>query len=145
MFTSSTYSIQSNFEEVSCLGQMIHKMVADLGMCEVDSARIELGVVEALNNVVEHAYQLQPNHKIKVIFQPSNNHVVIHIIDTGIPVEQGLFSVDDNQQEVKEHSMLEDVPEGGWGLTLIKSIMDEVSYKSENGTNCLTLLKKMSR
>lgn len=144
MFTTTTYSIESDFEEVSQLGQAIHKMVADAGMGEIDSARVELGVVEALNNVVEHAYQLQPNHKIKIIFEPSKNNVVIHIIDTGITMEQNLFPIDDNQKEVKELGRFQDVPDGGWGIALIKSIMDEVSYKSENGTNHLTLLKKMN-
>lgn len=144
MFTSTTYFIESNFEEVSHLGQAIHKMVADAGMGEVDSARVELGVVEALNNVVEHAYQWQLNHKIKVVFESSKNYVVIHIIDTGMAMGKSLFYVDNNQQEVKEHIVLEDIPEGGWGLALIKSIMDEVSYNSENGINHLTLLKKMN-
>jgi serine/threonine-protein kinase RsbW len=145
MPTSTTYSIESDFEEVSYLGQAIHKLVAIAGMDEVDSARFELGVVEALNNVIEHGYQLQPNHKIKVIFEPSKNYVVIHIVDTGIAMGQSLFSDKENQKEVKEHIVLEDIPEGGWGLALIKSIMDEVSYKSENGINHLTLLKKMNR
>ena len=145
MPTSSTYSIESNFEEVSHLSQAIHKMVADAGMGEVDSARVELGVVEALNNVVEHAYQWQLNHKIKVVFESSKNYVVIHIVDTGIAMGQNLFTHKDNQKEVKEHVEIEDIPVGGWGLALIKSIMDEVSYKSENGINHLTLLKKMNR
>jgi serine/threonine-protein kinase RsbW len=144
MPTSTTYSIESDFEEVSHLGQTIHKLVAIAGMGEVDSARVELGVVEALNNVIEHAYQLQPNHKIKVIFESSKNYIVIHIIDTGIAMGQSLPSIEDNQQELKEHIVREDIPEGGWGLVLIKSIMDEVSYKSENGINHLTLLKKMN-
>ncbi len=145
MPTSTTYSIESDFEEVSCLGQLIHKLAAIAGMDEVDSARVELGVVEALNNVIEHAYQLQPKHKIKVIFESSNSYVVIHIIDTGSAMEQSLFSSKDNQSEVNEYIELEEIPEGGWGLSLIKSIMDEVSYKSENGINHLTLLKKMNR
>jgi serine/threonine-protein kinase RsbW len=144
MPTSTTYSIESDFEEVSHLGQTIHKLVAIAGMGEVDSARVELGVVEALNNVIEHAYQLQPNHKIKVILESSKNYIVIHIIDTGIAMGQSLPSIEDNQQELKEHIVREDIPEGGWGLVLIKSIMDEVSYKSENGINHLTLLKKMN-
>lgn len=144
MPTSTTYSILSDLEEVSRLSQTIHKMVADAGMGEVDSARVELGVVEALNNVIEHAYQLQANHEIKVIFEPSKNYVVIHIIDTGITMQHSLFSAEDNLPEVKEHLELVDIPEGGWGLALIKSIMDEVSYKSENGINHLTLLKKMN-
>jgi serine/threonine-protein kinase RsbW len=119
-------------------------MVAEAGMGEVDSARVELGVVEALNNVVEHAYQLQPNNKIKVIFQPSKDHVVVCIIDTGVAMEQSLLFSDDNQQWSKDLNALENISEGGRGLTLIKSIMDEVSYKSENGINQLTLLKKMN-
>ncbi len=144
MTTSTTYSIQSDFEEVSLLGQTIHKMVLEAGMGEFDSAMVELGVVEALNNVIEHAYQLQPNHKIKIIFEASTNYVVIHIVDTGIAMQKSVFSVKGNQKEVNEHIALEDIPEGGWGLELIKSIMDEVSYKSEGAINQLKLLKKMN-
>jgi serine/threonine-protein kinase RsbW len=143
MLNSTIYSIESNFEAVSHLGQTIHHLAADAGMGEIESARFELGVVEALNNVVEHAYQMQSNHTIKVVCELSKTQFIIHIADKGIAMRQSLFAIN-SQQDIKETSLVEDFPEGGWGLTLIKSIMDEVSYKSENGTNHLTLLKKMN-
>ena len=37
---------------------------------------------------------------------------------------------------------LSEIPEGGMGLSLIASVMDEVTYRSDEGQNLLTLLRR---
>jgi len=45
--------------------------------------------------------------------------------------------------EIDEND-IDSVPESGRGLPIMKTIMDNITYKTVNGKNCLTMIKKRS-
>ncbi len=79
---------------------------------------IELAIGEAVTNIIRHAYQEQPNHKIHLSLTIDKIQFKVTIVDFGRK-----FDPDSH------HPPNLDTPhEGGYGIYLIKKVMDEVHY-----------------
>ena len=96
----------------------------------------ELALHELLTNLVDHAYQGDENRLIKVNMIYDAARILIETQDTGIPSHVDLDNI----------SMPDpaDLAEGGYGVAIIQSLMDEVEYKHENGKNLWKLVKQIS-
>jgi len=105
---------------------------------EID--KLELAVVEAGNNIVEHAYKGRRDGRIWVSLLCFCDRIEIHLEDeAGAPFDPVPRAVPANIQRI------ENVPERGWGLFLITSIMDDVRFESTPGRGRLVLIKKRAR
>lgn len=93
----------------------------------------EIVLAEALNNIVEHAYA-HHDGEIEISLQLRHNELLCHISDTGLPMPGNqlpdgvLASLGD----------LADLPEGGFGWHLIRSLSKDLHYRRENGRNLLS-------
>jgi len=89
-------------------------------------------ITEALNNIIEHAYA-NAMGSIDLGIKMSEYKLIFTFIDNGTPAPKHLFD--------GAHHMPtpEDLPESGWGLALIHTIVDEVSYRYLDDTNYLKL------
>jgi serine/threonine-protein kinase RsbW len=86
---------------------------------------------EAFNNVVIHAYRGRTDGMLDVEAELGSDHMTLRLIDDGVKVD--LSSVDPPD--------LDALPEGGLGIFMIHSLVDEVVYNS--GTpNVLSLTKR---
>jgi serine/threonine-protein kinase RsbW len=71
------------------------------------------------------------------------NRIVLEIIDEAPPMPAGIFA---SASPVEfDESAIHDLPEGGFGLALIKMNMDEVEYTSSGGRNHLRMTKHYGR
>jgi serine/threonine-protein kinase RsbW len=93
----------------------------------------ELALQELLTNLVEHACENDAAKTILVSFTLESNMLIIQTEDTGMRANVNLESV-----EMPDPTEL---AEGGYGMALIKMIMDEVKYTTENGRNIWQLTK----
>ena len=92
---------------------------------------LELAVVEAANNIVEHG-GATGNEGITLKFAVDRGVAVMTLIDRGRPVPQGLYH------------QCRDTPadaEDGRGVGIIRACVDTVHYASADGLNRLTLTK----
>lgn len=103
---------------------------------------VRLSVAEAVNNCIEHAYSNEPGHPIEVSFEMATASVTVTIQDSGRAVPDGVF--DCVQLPEFDPDDLSTFPEGGFGLFIIKTQMDDVSYQSCDGVNTLTLVKSLN-
>jgi serine/threonine-protein kinase RsbW len=87
-------------------------------------------VGEAFNNVAIHGYADGPPGEVVLEIGWTNDEIVMKITDTGL-------SFDPEQVELPD---LDALPEGGMGLFIIRSFMDEVDYQS-GPPNVLRLVK----
>ena len=95
---------------------------------------IILAVHEICTNIVEHAYAGEGGRiKIEIRLDEQPTHIVIDLYDTGKKFDLAAMPEPD----------LEDVLIRGYGLFLIRELMDEVSYKSEAEQNHWRLTKKI--
>lgn len=103
---------------------------------------VRLSVAEALNNCIEHAYGNESGHSIDVKFEADPDSIRIVICDEGAQAPEGMWdNVALPEFDVADTYTL---PEGGFGLYIIKSQMDEVHYGSSDGVNTLILVKRLS-
>lgn len=132
--------ISSNLENVWMVGVTINRLCA-LTLSQTACNEVELAVVEAVNNCIEHAYRNQDGHRISVELALDDEMVSIDIQDSGDPLNPALV------ENVKVNGMdfdpddLENLPEGGMGWFLINSMMDDVHYVSTPEGNRLSLRK----
>jgi serine/threonine-protein kinase RsbW len=103
-------------------------------LCDLPSAAIEtaeLVIVEVLNNIVEHAYA-QSSGEIEVRLGHDGPHILVEIIDTGQPLP-GL------SLPLPKLPDTSDLPEGGFGWYLIRTLASDVTYRRAGGRNMLRL------
>ena len=131
--------IDSHPNNVALIGLAVHAYCDHFFDGEF-SDEVELGIVEALNNVIEHGYQNQFDQPIQVRLELSEQSLVCQIRDFGV---QWCMRESDGQELRQEggETALEDIPEGGFGLFLIRQVMDHVDLRAENPGSMLTLKK----
>lgn len=130
-----------DFDHVRLLG-IAFRAIAETVVPSSEAAQLEIAIVEACNNIVEHVYA----HQIGIItmdIQTTSEKFIVHLRDTGSPVPSGLQLASSPLDFDTDN--LNDLPEGGFGLFLIDTIIDERRYWSENGINTLTLTKNLQR
>jgi serine/threonine-protein kinase RsbW len=100
---------------------------------------MELAVVEAVNNAVEHAHHHQREKRVTVRVRLGPDRIRFTVIDSGAPI--------DFQAALAVSAVLENATqvERGRGLKIIRSLMDEVKYERKGATNQVTLVKYLKR
>ncbi len=96
---------------------------------------IELAVGEALTNAITHAYHGEAGHEIHLALTIDPDKLRLGIRDFGRKFDLSTYSPPDL-----------DVPnEGGYGIFLMRQMMDEVIYDTScNEGTCLELVKYRS-
>ncbi|MGA1869347.1 MAG: ATP-binding protein [bacterium] len=128
--------IDSNIKNVFLIGLAINKICTEIPLSEIESYHLEVCVVEACNNAIEHAYNYKHGNNVEVIVNLYLDRIEFLISDYGkcMKGEPG-FTLDFNPYD-REH-----LPEGKMGFSIIKTLMDRVDYESCNGKNTLSLVK----
>lgn len=132
--------IDSRLENVSLVGGAVRGIANTLCMDSTTSYQLELCVVEAVNNDIKHAYHCQAGHSVEIDVLLYPDRLTFKIYNRGKsmnPAKVELFSFDP--------SKIETLPEGGMGIYILNSLMDEVHYKTINGQNILTLVKYLKK
>ena len=131
-------SLQSRPENVRLLGATV-KGICSCAQCPPeDSGLIQTAIVEALNNVIRHAYQGEPDKTVDVEFQMEPGLLKATIQDEGLGLEAWPNPrLDFDPQDVSS------LPEGGMGIFIINQVMDQGEYTRENGRNVLVMTKSL--
>ncbi|MBW1972372.1 MAG: ATP-binding protein [Deltaproteobacteria bacterium] len=135
--------IESKLENVALLGMAINKLCSLTPLSEVESYQVELCVVEAVNNSIKHAYEGKACNEVEVVFTLYPSKVVVDVCDRGKSMEQSIFNEKQlSALEVDPNDIMK-LSESGRGIPIIKEVMDSVVYKSKEGKNCLTMIKRL--
>lgn len=134
---SITLIIESKIDAIALLSKAIRAICSTVVNDEVMLYNIELCLVEATTNVINHAYQRKPGNLVEVLVTVDDSHVSIQITDSGekiqLPPPKKELNYDSNG--------VISLNESGRGLFLIYNIMDEVSFNVSEGKNVLTMKK----
>ncbi|MCK5918104.1 MAG: ATP-binding protein [Cocleimonas sp.] len=132
-------SITSDFSEVRKLSSELQYFCDQEQLNSDISGVLELILVEAVNNVIEHAYDNKPGFPIDVKFEAFLTKVVICIKDQGLAVPD----VVRNRDAKTDMPNITELPEGGWGLGLIYTLADDIEHSNKNGFNIMIITKKL--
>ena len=137
---SATLTIESELKNVCLVGVMAQSLCRFEGMDGSQCDRVELSVVEAVNNAIIHAYNREPNHLVEVAIRVYPDRMVFEISDRGKRLEKFAPTPPDY-----DPGNLDTLPEEKMGLFLIASPMDRTDYSTESGRNVLTLTKYLKK
>ncbi|HMO17551.1 MAG TPA: ATP-binding protein [Oligoflexia bacterium] len=141
--SNKTLEIQSNLEEVAIVGISSRAIAESLSFSEGAAYEIELAVVEAVTNCIEHAYLYQSDKTVFIQFDVSNESLTIKVEDSGIYWRNFDEQTSKSSPFEFDPEDIENLPEGGMGVSLLVSLMDEVKYERKNNINTLTLKKHL--
>ncbi|WP_108397267.1 ATP-binding protein [Devosia submarina] len=142
MRPSLCLKIDSDLESVGLVAKAVRALCSNgLGPEALDE--VELGVAEAINNVIKHGYAGRKGSSVEIRAVLSIDRVVIDILDQAPAMPQTALEARDPWSRI-ESGQTEDLPESGMGMALIQMTMDEVSYSSDAGINQLRLTKLLA-
>jgi len=78
---------------------------------------------EIFNNIAIHAYQRKGGGTIEITIAPTDRELVIEVTDTGRP-----FDIDE-VPPLPDELDAESLPEGGMGIHIAKTMLDEMTYE----------------
>lgn len=128
-------TIKSTPCQVAPLAQWLQQLLAEQYVEQSTASRLELLLVEAVNNVIEHGYCGIANHEINVAVATHSDRIVLTIVDRGKPPPAA---------ETYSSADLPDpdcLPESGWGVGLINIIADQIQVTRHSGVNTTVLTK----
>ncbi|MDZ7709312.1 MAG: ATP-binding protein [Roseovarius sp.] len=127
--TASEMSVRALLAEVRA-----HLRAADVP--EATCGTVEIVLAEALNNIVEHAYDGAERGKIGLHARLGQAGLVCTLSDRGAMLS-ALHLPEGRLPEIG--SRPEALPEGGFGWFLIRSLTRDIHYTHAHGGNRLTL------
>ena len=101
--------------------------------------RIELGVVEVVNNAIEHAYAGRAGQPVEVeVVLTTHQHMEIIVRDCGESMDSAL--VEGGAMTVPDPDDPGTWLSSGRGLAIVRQLIDEIWYETVDGQNAFHLL-----
>jgi serine/threonine-protein kinase RsbW len=111
-------------------------MMKEGGFDPREVLEVQLAVEEVCTNIVLHAYEGRAGI-IYASVRVQQSILEILIEDDGPPFDPTEYMT----FQGTTHNDIEG-PVGGWGIGLIRTLMDEITYEQRSGKNILCLVKK---
>lgn len=135
-------AIPSELAAVRFAGAALRGVLGEAGWTPDQISSVELCLVEAINNAIEHAYQERAGHQVRVAMKLTAAVLELTVVDRGVampPEVLGGVRAALAAREPADAEAPSELAEGGYGLSLILQLMDEVTYRCEDGENRLAM------
>jgi anti-sigma regulatory factor (Ser/Thr protein kinase) len=137
MSWDATYSIASRRADVAAFADVFESFCMKHGVQTAVMRAFQVAFDEWLTNVVDYAHAGREDAGIEVALAVDGEQLVAEVGDLGEP-----FNPLTDSQEPSLDLEVEDRPIGGLGVHLIRTLMDEVSYRRDDGRNFLRMVKR---
>ena len=126
----------ARFDQLDAIREIAAQAAREAGMDDSGIFGVELSMVEACTNVIEHAYEGLDGGEMECTCDFDDEKLTIIIHDHGKSFDPSSIALPDLDSD------LESRPLGGLGVFLMKKSMDEVRFESlGEGGNLLTMVK----
>jgi serine/threonine-protein kinase RsbW len=136
-----TLRLDSRLENVPLASSALRAMAREVGFAQEESERLELCVVEALTNVIQHAYGGEAGHPVTLFVLVTEEELEMRVHDEGLPMPDGLLE----RPEPDEATEVALLAESGRGLGLMRRIADRMDYRHGPEGNTLVLARRLPR
>jgi len=118
--------------------RFVEEQLENTGCSPKTQMQIELAVEEIFINIASYAYYPETGKAmIRMEIKPEQREVSIIFIDLGIPYNPLAKADPDVTLPFAQRKI------GGLGIFLVKKNMDDIHYEYVNGSNVLTIIKKI--
>ncbi|MCK4305686.1 MAG: ATP-binding protein [Candidatus Eisenbacteria sp.] len=129
-------TIPSCLECLSVLDKLVEGVVELLEMAEEDANAAAISVVEAGTNAIQHGNKFKEEIPVEFIFSLDSDALRVEVRDRGpgFNVEEVLSADPTTPEDILKPR--------GRGIFIMRSLMDEVSFKIEEGDGCRAQLTR---
>ncbi len=120
------------------IGELAAHAGQKAGFSNVNIGDIQVAIDEACTNTIIHGLEKDPTRMFQLIIQWDAGKIEILIHETGVSFDPESIGLPDIE------APLEDRSAGGLGIYLVRKLMDEVKYSTdEDGVKTLYMLKRV--
>ena len=139
--------IEARLDNLDIVSDFVEEQLVSFGCSMKMIMQIKIAVEEIFVNIAHYAYsQKDPDGNIipdtgtgpaQVIVDGDDSSVMLTFIDEGTEYDPLKKEDPDTSLSAEEREI------GGLGIFMVKKIMDDISYKYEDGKNILSMTKKI--
>ena len=129
-------NLESSLDSLVEIEQAVEAFGAENGWPPDLVFNVHLVLDELASNIINHGYGKSGN-RFQIAIQSGPEWLTIEVVDEARP-----FDPFKDAPHATVEASVNERPIGGLGVHIVKHLMDEMTYKRENGKNCLTLVKK---
>jgi len=133
--TTHTLTIPSSTRFLEDVREFVATHATDANFSKMSVEKLKMAVDEACTNVIEHAYEGQSEQPIDISIIVNKDKLTVLIRDKGRSFDRTDYEEPDLVQYAKSRKS------GGFGVHIMKKLMDEVSYRTGGGVNECCLIK----
>lgn len=133
------FRLDSRLGEIERLAGEVTRLGQAHGLPAETVFDLNLALEETVSNIIRHGYAGRAGHGVSVTVHLAGESIAVTVEDDAAPFDPSKHPAPDLTVP------LEDRPDGGMGVYLIRRLMDEVDYRREEGRNVLTLKKRIRR
>lgn len=128
-------NISCQTSALSDLRNFLQQALRSATLNDIEKHQVTLAVEEVCANLIIHSHGCNPQDTIHLEIKDSPEKLIFEISDRG-----EAFNILDYEVPDLKKVMIEK-RKGGLGIILVKKIMDEIEFESNNGTNTCRLIK----
>ena len=129
--------IKNEVAELEHLVILIDEVTEELQLDPEIGMSLNLALEEVVSNVILYAYPEGTNGTVQIVANSDGQVLVFTITDQGQAFDPTQVKEADITLSAEERAI------GGLGIFIVNQIMDNVSYRRENGQNILMLTKRL--
>ena len=131
-------NISCQTSALSELRLFVQNSLKDVSLDDIEKHQVTLAVEEVCANLIIHSHGCNPEDIIHLEIKDFEDKLIFEISDQG-----KAFNILNYEAPDLKRVMIEK-RKGGLGIILVRKIMDEIEFESENGTNTCRLIKWFS-
>ncbi len=135
MDQSFEMTIESDSSRIPSVSASLEEVMHTQGFSSEDILDTQLAVEEVITNIINHGYK-NAGGEIVISCRIKVNHAEVRISDNAPRFDPLSLPEPELDTTVKDRKI------GGLGVFLVRQVMDEISYRYENGQNILVMIKK---
>lgn len=123
-----TLTIESRLEDVPLLGTLVNALCCFVKLSATARNQVEVCVVEAVNNSIQHAYHGEAGHLVEVAVSLPPESLVFDIFDSGTSADPSAMHADHCGALKLSLDQPQAIAESGRGLAIMQAFMDSMEY-----------------
>lgn len=140
MSANLTLNMRAELDEIERIHAAVDILAQAEGWPEDLLFQIKLVLEEIGTNIVKYGYDEEGQHNFQVTLTSESDTLTMQIADDGKPFDPFVES-----PEPDLDSPIPERPIGGLGVYLVQKLMDEATYRREDGKNVVTLIKRREK
>ncbi len=129
--------VNNEVSEISKVLEFVSAKSEKLPLSSKDKNQVEIAIDEIISNIVHYAYG-EGKGKATVKLESNDSEMTIIVEDSGVPYNPLEKEDPDTTLSAEERGI------GGYGIFIVKKVMDDLEYEYKDGKNILTMRKKFS-